>query len=88
MPRRTYTQEFKEAAAKLVTEQGYSPNKAAQSLGVDRASVTGGWPGSVSGPWSVGQRSGVRRRALLRAGGRGSGATEFGTPNPCVSAEA
>ena len=41
MPRRTYAQEFKEAAAKLVTEQGYSPNKAAHSLGVDRASVTG-----------------------------------------------
>ena len=39
MPRRTYTQEFKQAAAKLVTEQGYTPNKAAQSLGVDRASI-------------------------------------------------
>jgi transposase-like protein len=39
MPRRTYTQEFKESAARLVTEQGYSPNKAAQSLGVDRASI-------------------------------------------------
>ena len=41
MPRRTFTQEFKESAAKLVTEQGYSLKKAAESLGVDRASITG-----------------------------------------------
>jgi transposase len=39
MPRRTFTREFKESAAKLVTEQGYSLSKAAESLGVDRASV-------------------------------------------------
>ena len=40
MPRRTFTREFKESAAKLVTEQGYSFKKAAESLGVDRASIT------------------------------------------------
>jgi transposase len=40
MPRRTFTREFKESAAKLVTEQGYSPSKAAESLGVDRASIS------------------------------------------------
>src|SRR4051794_29561962 len=39
MPRRTFTREFKEAAAKLVTEQGYSFKKAAESLRVDRASI-------------------------------------------------
>jgi len=39
MPRRTFTQEFKESAARLVTEQGYSLKKAAESLGVDRASI-------------------------------------------------
>jgi transposase len=35
MPRRTFTREFKEAAVKLVHEQGYSPGEAAKSLGVD-----------------------------------------------------
>ena len=40
MPRRTFTREFKESAAQLVTEQGYSLSKAAESLGVDRASVS------------------------------------------------
>jgi transposase len=39
MPRRTFTREFKESAARLVTEQGYSQSQAAESLGVDRASV-------------------------------------------------
>ena len=41
MPRRLYTQEFKESAARLVREQGYSVKKAAQSLGVDPGSVRG-----------------------------------------------
>jgi transposase len=39
MPRRTFTREFKESAARLVIEQGYSLSKAAESLGVDRASI-------------------------------------------------
>ena len=39
MARRTFTTEFKTAAARLVTEQGYSRKEAAQSLGVDAASI-------------------------------------------------
>jgi transposase len=39
MARRTFTIEFKTAAAKLVTEQGYTQQKAAHSLGVDAASI-------------------------------------------------
>ncbi len=39
MARRTYTQEFKESAARLVTEQGYTAAQAARSLGVDPASI-------------------------------------------------
>lgn len=39
MSRRTFTTEFKIAAAKLVTEQGYSQKQAAQNLGVDPASI-------------------------------------------------
>jgi transposase len=34
MARRIYTTDFKAAAAKLVTEQGYGPKAAAESLGV------------------------------------------------------
>ena len=41
MARRTFTIEFKTAAAKLVTEQGYTQTKAAHSLGVDAASIRG-----------------------------------------------
>jgi transposase len=39
MARRTYTQDFKDSAARLVIEQGYSVNRAAKSLGVDPASI-------------------------------------------------
>jgi transposase len=39
MDRKTYNDEFKIAAAKLVTEQGYSARKAALSLGADQASI-------------------------------------------------
>ena len=41
MARRTFTIEFKTAAAKLVIEQGYTQKKAADSLGVDPASIRG-----------------------------------------------
>jgi transposase len=41
MARKTYNDEFKTAAAKLVTEQGYSIRKAALSLGVDQGSIRG-----------------------------------------------
>jgi transposase len=39
MARKTYNDEFKIAAAKLVREQGYSVKKAASSLGVDPGSI-------------------------------------------------
>ena len=39
MTRKTYNDEFKTAAAKLVREQGYSVRKAAKSLGVDEGSI-------------------------------------------------
>ena len=39
MARKTYNDEFKIAAAKLVRDQGYTIQKAAQSLGVDQGSI-------------------------------------------------
>ena len=39
MARRTYTQDFKDSAARLVTEQGYNASQAARSLGVDPVSI-------------------------------------------------
>lgn len=39
MPKRKFTREFKESAVKLVQDQGYTISEAAQSLGVDPASV-------------------------------------------------
>ena len=39
MPKRKYTREFKESAAKLVSEQGYTVVEAAKSLGVDPNSI-------------------------------------------------
>jgi transposase len=39
MARKTYTDEFKQSAARLVREQGYSVKKAGQSLGVDPGSI-------------------------------------------------
>ena len=39
MARRTITIEFKTVAAKLVSEQIYTQTEAAQSLGVDAASI-------------------------------------------------
>jgi transposase len=39
MARRTSTQDFKDSAARLVTEQGYNVSQAAKSLGVDPASI-------------------------------------------------
>jgi transposase len=39
MPRRTFTREFKEAAVKLVHEQGYSSAEAAKSLGIEPATL-------------------------------------------------
>ena len=41
MARKTYNDEFKIAAAKLVRQQGYTVKKAAESLGVDQGSIRG-----------------------------------------------
>ena len=52
MPKRKFTREFKESAAKLVSEQGYTAAEAAKSLGVDPNSIRN-WvkqfPGNGSG---------------------------------------
>src|SRR4051812_16390860 len=34
MPRKTYTQEFRQQACRLVNEEGYTPAQAAKSLGM------------------------------------------------------
>ena len=58
--RRKYTQEFKEEAVKLITEQGYQISEAARNLGVNE-NMLGRWkreiegggeevPGSAGGP--------------------------------------
>lgn len=39
MPRKTYDHEFRVSAVKLVTEQGYTPQQAAESLGVTSQSI-------------------------------------------------
>ena len=39
MARRSFTREFRESAARLVTEQGYSAPQAARSLGVHPNSI-------------------------------------------------
>jgi transposase-like protein len=40
MSRRKFTTVFKNAVAKLVTEQGYTQKNAAENLGVDPASIS------------------------------------------------
>ena len=67
MPRRKYTREFKESAAKLVNEQGYTAVEAAKSLGVDPNSIrhwVKRFPGNGAGA-AVGEgalRAELRRR--------------------------
>lgn len=39
IPRKTYTQDFKVDAVKLITERGYTVIQAAQSLGVGKATL-------------------------------------------------
>lgn len=41
MPKRRFSVEFKESAARLVHERGYSVKEAAESLGVDANSIRG-----------------------------------------------
>ncbi len=40
--RKNYTQEFRESAVKLITEQGYKTTEAARNLGIN-ASMLGRW---------------------------------------------
>ncbi len=46
--RRGYTQEFKEEAVKLITEQGYSVAEAGRNLGI-HPNVLGRWKRSING---------------------------------------
>lgn len=46
--RKKYTQEFKEAAVKLITEQGYKISEAARNLGVD-GNMLGRWKRELEG---------------------------------------
>ena len=47
-PRRKYTQEFREEAVKLVTEQGYSIAEAARNLGIEQ-SLLSKWKSKIQG---------------------------------------
>jgi transposase len=46
--RRKYTQEFKEEAVKLITEQGYQITEAARNLGVNE-NMLGRWKRDIEG---------------------------------------
>lgn len=46
--RRKYTQEFKEEAVKLITEQGYQITEAARNLGVNE-NMLGRWKKEIEG---------------------------------------
>lgn len=46
--RRKYTQEFKEEAVKLITEQGYQITEAARNLGVNE-NMLGRWKRGIEG---------------------------------------
>ncbi len=57
--RRSYTQEFKEEAVKLITEQGYSIAEAGRNLGI-RPNVLGRWKRSINGVGEGGDALGGR----------------------------
>jgi transposase len=67
MARKTYNDEFKIAAAKLVREQGYSIRNAATSLGVDEGSIRG-WvrkfAPEAAGPGADASPEALRREVL------------------------
>ena len=62
MPKRTYSQEFKESAVKLVYEQGYAPGEAAKSLGVEPATLRY-WLKKFPAPASNSPERGLRAEA-------------------------
>jgi transposase len=64
--RRKYTQEFKEEAVKLITEQGYQIAEAARNLGVNE-NMLGRWKREVEGGGeeSLGLQGGAGLQAEL-----------------------
>jgi transposase len=64
--RRKYTQEFKEEAVKLVTDQGYQIAEAARNLGL-HANLLGRWKREIEGGGekSSGSQSGTAMQAEL-----------------------
>lgn len=59
--RKDYTQEFKDSAVKLITEQGYKLSEAARNLGIN-VSVLGRWKReSEAGNDSIASRSTQRK---------------------------
>lgn len=54
--RKQYTQEFRESAVKLITEQGYHITEAALNLGIN-ASMLGRWKREIESGWSSGSAS-------------------------------
>ena len=64
--RRKYTQEFKEEAVKLITEQGYQITEAARNLGVNE-NMLGRWKRELGGGGkeALGSQSGTTVQAEL-----------------------
>lgn len=63
--RRKYTDEFKDEAVKLVTEQGYKISEAARNLGI-HAGVLGRWIKDRSPESSRSSKSNVKLQAELK----------------------
>ncbi len=62
--RNKYTQEFKEEAVKLITEQGYKIAEAARNLGID-ANMLGRWKREIEGAGK--DVSGLRGGAIMQS---------------------
>ncbi|MCJ7604122.1 MAG: transposase [Desulfobulbaceae bacterium] len=66
--RKQYTQEFRDSAVKLITEQGYKIPEAARNLGVNK-SVLGRWKREAEeggGPGSAQEKDDVHTTELVR----------------------
>jgi transposase len=62
--KKQYTQEFKESAVKLITEQGYKVAEAARNLGVN-ANVLGRWKREADGDGGHAANNGKELQAEL-----------------------
>jgi transposase len=62
--KKQYTQEFKESAVKLITEQGYKVAEAARNLGVN-ANVLGRWKREADGDGGCEVNNGKELQAEL-----------------------